>query len=71
MKLGRIKLLEPSFNASKLSPVKMVLQGVDHRFDVARDPAELANRLIAGFLLRGTFSSFSSDFLARASVAAI
>ena len=51
MKLGRIKLLQSPFNASKLSPVKVMRQGVDHRFDVARDPAELANRLIAGFFV--------------------
>ena len=49
VKFGRTKLLKPSFNASELSPVKVMLQRIDHRFDVARDPTQLANRLIAGF----------------------
>jgi len=30
-----------------LFPVKVMIQGIDHYFDVACDPAQLSNRLIA------------------------
>ena len=43
----RPKQLQAPFNACELAPVKVMLQGADHGLDVAADPPELADRLLA------------------------
>ncbi len=54
VQLVRSQLLQPSFNPRELAPVKVMLEDTDHRLDVSANPAEFADRPLAGALVGGS-----------------